>query len=307
MKHNADAVRFHFPFIKTSRYWLILSAVLLLVSIVSLVVQGFNLGVDFKGGVLTNYRFEQPVTVADIRSVYTAHGVNDVVIQEYAGSGGHEFKVTAPVMTDEERLAVQKDLEDKLGKLEILSQDQVSATVGSELRSRGIWAFVLATLMMILYMSIRFDVPYALAGVAGMIHNILILMGIFSVLRLPVDASFITAVLTAYGYSIHDSIIIFDRVRERLGLGLKEPLEETVNISINQTLSRTINTVVTVLLALLAMFFFAGESVHLLVLALIIGIVVGTYSTIFIANPIFIYLVKFMEKRGYRRRLARAS
>lgn len=302
----SDSARFHFPFMGWRRYWIATSAVLILATIVSLAVQGLNFGIDFTGGTLLDVKFKQPAQVAEIRGAYADQGVTDIVVQAFEGSGNREFKLTTPAIDEAKEKAALDSLGKKYGGYEVVSKDKVSPVIGSELRLNAIKAVGLATLGMIVYLTIRFEIRFAIAAIVAMLHDITLMIGTFSIFRLPVDTSFVVAVLTVYGYSVNDTIIIFDRIRERLKMRTKERLEDLINVSVNQTLSRTINTVATVILALLAVFLFGGESVHTLALALIVGIVLGTYSSIFIASPVYLYLVN-RQARGTRRRLARAS
>ncbi|MBE3590282.1 MAG: protein translocase subunit SecF [Firmicutes bacterium] len=307
-----NEARFHFPFMRWRKYWIGVSAAMLLVTVVALIINAatlgmpLNFGIDFTGGTLIDVKFGQPATLADIRAAYTAHGVHDIVVQAFESSHNREFKLTTPAIPEEQEKAIFDELGGKFGGYEIVSKDKVSPVIGAELRRDAVLAVGLATVAMIVYLTIRFEIRFAVAAIVAMLHDILLTVGAFAVFRLPVDTSFVVAVLTVYGYSVNDTIIIFDRIRERLHARRKEPLEELINVSINQTLSRTINTVVTVLLALLAVLVFGGSSVHVLALALIIGIILGTYSSIFIASPVYLYLVQRTERRAHGK-LARAS
>ncbi|MBX5475529.1 MAG: protein translocase subunit SecF [Clostridia bacterium] len=307
-----NEARFHFPFMRWRKYWIALSTVLLVVTVAALIVNTatlgmpLNFGIDFTGGTLVDVKFGKPAALADIRATYEAHGVRDIVVQAFESSGNREFKLTTPAISEDEEVKILEELGKKFGGYELVSKDKVSPVIGSELRRDAILAVGLATVAMIVYLTIRFEIRFAIAAIAAMLHDILLTVGTFAVFRLPVDTSFVVAVLTVYGYSVNDTIIIFDRIRERLHARRKEPLEELINVSINQTLSRTINTVVTVLLALFAVLIFGGSSIHVLALALIVGIVLGTYSSIFVASPVYLYLVQRSERRA-QARIARAS
>ncbi|MBX6350615.1 MAG: protein translocase subunit SecF [Clostridia bacterium] len=300
------ALRFRFPFMRWRRYWLLASAAAIAITIASLAVQSLNFGIDFTGGTLLDVRFGEPVGLAEIRAAYADKGVHDIVVQAFESSGGREFKLTTPAIDETVENEILSAVGGRHGGYEVVSKDKVSPVIGSELRLNALKAVGLATVGMIVYLTIRFEIRFAVAAIVAMLHDILLMLGAFSVFRLPVDTSFVVAILTVYGYSVNDTIIIFDRIRERLQMRTKEPLEELIDVSINQTLNRTINTVATVLLALLAVFLFGGASVHTLALGLIIGIVFGTYSSIFIASPVYLFLVQ-RTAHAARRRLARAS
>jgi preprotein translocase subunit SecF len=285
-------MRYRFRFMAHRRLFMGLSALLLLVTVVSLATRGLNFGVDFAGGLLIDYRYPQPVTVAAIRQVLDRHGLGDAEVQELGNSGGREYLVHTPPIPDEQRLALSQDMTKSLGA-EQISLNEVQPVIGRQLRTNALLAVGLATVLMVGYLALRFEWRFAVAAVLALLHDITLTVGLFSVFHLQVNSPFIAAVLTVYGYSMNDTVIVFDRIRERLHHRRRgESLAELIDASINSVLSRTINTVATVLLALLAVYFFGGRTTKDLALALLVGVSFGTYSSVFIASPIYLYLAE---------------
>ena len=248
-------------------------------------------------------KFNKSVTVVQVREVLTAHNLENSVIQ----LAGTERTDAAPnvlirtrVLNEAERKMVLDDFTAKLGKFDIMRIEKVGATIGSELARDSIIALLLSWLAMILYVSYRFEFKFGVAGILALVHDVLIVVGIFSILRLEMDSSFVAALLTIIGYSINDTIVIFDRIRENLKTMKKgETLPELVDKSIWQTMSRTIFTSLTVLFATAALYFLGGETTKTFSMALLIGFIAGTYSTVFIASPVWLA----WKERDERKRL----
>ena len=280
-----------------------LSLLVIGAGLVSAAIQGFNLGIDFTGGTLLDLKFNKSVTVVQVREVLTAHNLENSVIQ----LAGTERTDAAPnvlirtrVLNEAERKMVLDDFTAKLGKFDIMRIEKVGATIGSELARDSIIALLLSWLAMILYVSYRFEFKFGVAGILALVHDVLIVVGIFSILRLEMDSSFVAALLTIIGYSINDTIVIFDRIRENLKTMKKgETLPELVDKSIWQTMSRTIFTSLTVLFATAALYFLGGETTKTFSMALLIGFIAGTYSTVFIASPVWLA----WKERDERKRL----
>jgi preprotein translocase subunit SecF len=263
--------------------------------------QGFNLGIDFTGGTLLDLKFAQPVTVAQVRDVLKDHQLENSTIQ-LAATGQTEASpnvfIRTRVLEETERTAVLDDMQKKLGNFEILRIEKVGAIIGSELTRQAIIALVISWLLMIAYISYRFEYRFAVSGIIAIIHDILVVIGIFSLLHKEIDASFVAAVLTIVGYSINDTIVIFDRIRENLKTMRKgETMQELANHSIWQTMTRSIYTVLTVLFATAALYFFGGETTKNFSLALLIGFTSGAYSSIFNASPIWVTWKEWDERR----------
>lgn len=292
-----------FKWVERRNLWFLVSAVLIGISILSLAVQGLNLGIDFQGGILVRVQFEEPQTTAAVRQGLNAQTVDGVVQQVGDEAQGTEFNLRLPEMSDPDRQAVLDRLAESVGPFEVLSVDNVSPVIGAELRQAALWAVLVATIGMLLYITLRFEWRFALAAVVALIHDVLITLGFYSVFQLTVDVSFVAAVLTVYGYSINDTIIVFDRIRENLNRRRKESLTELLDASVDQVLARSINTSLTTLLAVTAVFLLGGVTIKGLALALMVGIIAGTYSSIFIATPIYSLLTG--ESDGIRQAAAR--
>ena len=291
-----------------------LSGLLLLITIVSLVTRGLNFGIDFTGGVVMDITTPAPTSEAAVRQVLSKFGQGGAVVQvitpvSLAGGvaapqnpqAAINFELTMSPMPDSEQAAILQGLRHRFGpKLAEDSVNEVTPIIGQELQTHAILAVLIATALMTVYLGIRFEfgeagsysgLKFALAAVIALLHDITLTIGLFSVLHLQVNSPFVAAVLTVYGYSMNDTIIVFDRIRERMKLKRREPLVDTIDVSVNQVLSRTLTTVATVILALLAVYFLGGASTRDLALALLVGVCFGTYSSVFIASPVFLWLV----------------
>ena len=275
-----------FSFIKLRKYCYILSLIVIIAGFISLGVQGLNLGIDFAGGSLIELKFEQSVAVEDVRSVLDESGLpQDSMVQE---SEGNVIMIRTEDLSQEESTKLLQSMEEEFGSYDMLRNESVGPTVGKELRNNAILALVIAFVLMVVYIAIRFELLTGLAAVSGVVHVILITVGLVSIFRLDVDSTFIAALLTIVGYSINDTIVIFDRIRENMGKRKKnEPLDELVNTSVWQTLVRSVNTGVSVILALLALLIFGGTTLKTFVVVMLIGIVVGAYSSIFVSSPLW--------------------
>lgn len=286
------------------RLWFALSLTMAGVALLALVGnrvttgRALNYGIDFTGGIIADLRFEQPTTTGALREALAERGLGESVIRS-TGESGREFLVTTRPLTEEDRRAVLNHLRDRVGPFEQLSLDVVTPVVGAELRRVALLGVLLATLGMLVYISLRFEWRFGLAAIVALLHDVFLTVGFFALFRLPVDTSFIAAVLTVFGYSINDTIIVFDRIRENLARQRKESLEDLVDRSVNQVLTRSVNTVVTTLLAIAAVYLFGGRTTKDLSLALIVGISFGAYSSIFLASPLYVAIVE-RARRGRR-------
>lgn len=286
--------RMPFHFIKLRRIWYIFSAVLVIPGLIFLFSQGLHLGIDFTGGNLMDLRFSQATSVEQVRGVLSGSGLGDSHIQQ---SGDTDFIIRTGELSEEQSANLVQALETNFGEFTILRNERVGPTIGRELLNKALGALVVASVLMIIYISWRFEFKQGLAAVLGLIHNVLVVLGFFSIFQLEVDSAFVAAILTIIGYSINDTIVIFDRIRENM-LNKKKGdlLENVINASLWQTLARSINTVLTVVMILVAMLLFGGTTIHNMVLALLIGIVCGAYTSICIASPLW-YEMKKLENR----------
>ena len=292
-----------FSIIAHRNWFFAFSLLLILVSLASLATQGLNLGIDFTGGTLIDLKFAKPVSVAEVRDVLKDYKLENSVVQLAATEktdAAPNVLIRTHVLSETERKSVLEGFAAKLGKFDIMRIEKVGATIGSELTREAIIALLLSWLMMIAYISYRFEFRFGVAGILSLVHDVLIVLGVFSILRKEIDASFVAALLTIVGYSINDTIVIFDRIRENLKAMKKgETLPEMVDRSIWQTMTRSIYTVLTVLFATGSLYFLGGETTKNFSLALLIGFVSGTYSSIFNASPIWV----LWKQRDERKRL----
>lgn len=274
------------------KIWYILSLVIIIPGLISLMFQGLNLGIDFAGGSVMQLKFAQQVDIADLREGLTEFDLGGSKIQVMDNDS---YQVKTIELSQEKQDEVINALTEKFGEVEILRNESVGPTIGKELRTAGLISLTLAILVIVLYISYRFELHFAIAAILSLVHDVFIVVAIFSILQLEVDSTFIAAVLTILGYSINDKIVVFDRIRENLSTVKKEDLAPLVNNSIIQSLTRSLNTSISTLILLVALFFLGGETTKLFVLAMIIGIVAGTYSSLCIASPIW-YEIKMRSK-----------
>jgi len=281
------------------------SAALIAVSLLSLLLQGGpNYGVDFAGGTLLHLRFRQPVKVGEIRSVFKGTKFDTVVVQDFGGSEG-EYLLRLP-QTDEALQGISESvvapLKAKFGTdaFELLRTESVGPRVGKVLRQKAILAVTFATIMMGIYIALRFQWRFGLGAALALAHDVIITIGALSVARMEFDLTIVAALLTVVGFSVNDTVIVSDRIRENMRKLRRQPMAGIVNISINETLSRTILTTGTALLVLVALFALGGGVIHGFAYTLIVGFTVGTYSSIFIASPVVLLFEKGSASRPRR-------
>jgi preprotein translocase subunit SecF len=260
---------------------------------------GVPLGIDFSGGTIVVAKFEQPVTVDQVRAALAASVPGESVIQSYGDEANHEILIRLP-MTEgaeegtalEERANAVIDAITKanLGKFEVISKELVGPVIGADLQRKGIYATLASIFGITLYIGLRFRFAFAIGAIAATFHDILVTLAFLFFAGYDLSLNVVAAILTITGYSVNDTIVIFDRVRENLRNKRRDPLEQVVNASVNQTLSRTIITAGTTFLAVLSLYLFGGEVLEGFAFTMLVGIISGTYSTIFIAAAIAILL-----------------
>ncbi|HPU68408.1 MAG TPA: protein translocase subunit SecF [Acetomicrobium flavidum] len=273
-------------FMKYRRLALLGSALLVLLSVVLLITRGLNFGIDFTGGMLLQLEFDSPVSVAEVRGSLDKIGFGGSVIQAYSEKG-----VLIRLKTDQEsdQKKIVNSLRESLGKnVKVLRTEVVGPVAGSQLRRSAILATSLALLAMLAYITFRFQFRFAVGGVVALVHDVIITLGIFSITYHEVSMPFIAGMLTLVGYSINDTIVVFDRVRENFKNLKQWGMVDLFNNSINQVLSRTINTSLTTLFPVITLFLWGGEVISDFSMALLIGIIVGTYSSVYIAGAIVV-------------------
>ena len=273
-----------------------ISAVLMLISIVAIGVRGLNYGLDFTGGVLVEASYEQPVDSNEVRKSLEDGGFPNAVVQSVGGSREVAIRLQSAstqqegVKADEVSKKVIDLLKAKRADVTIKRTDLVGATVGDELKSQGIIAVLFVMIGIMIYIAVRFEWRFAIAGVASEIHDTLIVLGFYAITQHDFDITVLASVLSVVGYSINDKVVVFDRVRELFRSSRRAEPVDVLNKAINSTLSRTIITAAFTGITMLALYFFGGPVVHGFALTMIIGIVVGTLSSIFFANPILLWL-----------------
>jgi preprotein translocase subunit SecF len=264
-----------------------LSALLILASIVSLATLKLNVGIDFTGGSIIEVGYQQAVDLQPIREALAAEGFGDAIVQHFGSASEVLIRLVPDEGKDKAELSSQiigllQNISDT--PIDVRRVDFVGPQVGEELTEDGGLAVLYALIAILIYVAFRFEYRFSLGAVAALVHDVVITLGLFSVLQLDFDLSVLAAILAVIGYSLNDTIVVFDRVRENFRKIRKKTALEVINISINQTISRTLITSFTTLLVLLSLSFLGGEAIHAFSTALIIGVVVGTYSSIYIAT-----------------------
>ena len=274
------------------RYAVVVSGVLLLVSVGSLLTRGLNLGIDFTGGTLIEVAYPQAVDLENVRPLLSKSGYDQAQVQYFGTSRDLLIYLPPQEGLDSAKLseAVFSKLRQGNPDVELRRVEYVGPQVGDELAIQGGLAMIYATFGILIYIMLRFHIRFAPGAVMALIHDVFITLGIFSVFQLEFDLTVLAAILAVMGYSLNDTIVVFDRIRENFRKIRKGTPQEIMNISVNQTLSRTVMTSSLTLLVVISLFMFGGEVIHNFSLALILGIVVGTYSSIYVASPVSLAL-----------------
>ncbi|GAW29208.1 MAG: protein translocase subunit SecF [Bacillota bacterium] len=281
-------------FVKTRLVWYIISLLIIVPGLVSLVWQGLNLGIDFTGGTLLELEYKQVPAIEQVRAALKEKGLGNAGIQ---AAEGNRILIRTVALAEKDRDEVLKAIREKTGDFNLRREDKVGPVIGKELLRNALLALGIAIVLMIIYISWRFEFWSGLSAIAALLHDVLVVIGVFSLLQLEVDSAFVAAILTIIGYSINDTIVIFDRIRENLLKRRKDQeVGDVINSSIYQTFGRTINTVLTVVFVLVAMLIFGGETIYNFVLAMLIGVLSGTYSSICTASPLWFDLRRFAKK-----------
>jgi preprotein translocase subunit SecF len=278
------------------------SLALILLGLVSLWYYGGpNYGVDFVGGTVVQVRFAQPAAISDIRQALAATDIENITVQDF-GQGGHEFLIRMPVAgSGTEGLSgqIQQGLAGKFGEqaFEVRRVETVGPKVGKDLRRKALLAVAFSMVMMGVYVALRFEPRFGIGAAVALFHDILITVGALSVMNMEFDLTVVAALLTVVGFSVNDTVIVCDRIRENMRKLRRDSLRTVINRSINETLSRTIVTNGTAILVVVVLLFLGGDVIHAFAFALLVGFIIGTYSSIYVASPI----VLLWEKEGRRR------
>lgn len=276
------------------KIWYTISLTVIAIGLLFLLINGLNLGIDFNGGTLMEFSFENNVSTEEIRGVLERIEIaEDSKIQQSESAGEHGIIIRAKTLESEDITAVENAISEEFETAEMLRTEMVGPTIGRELRINALLAMIAASIAIVAYISFRFEFRFAAVSIITLMHDVLITIGVFAILGREVNTPFVAALLTIVGYSINDTIVIFDRIRENMKLLHKVPFIEQANSAVVDTLPRSINTSVTTLIAILAIYFFGGASIQTFMLALFIGMFAGTYSSIFVASPL---LVTWQEK-----------
>lgn len=299
-----------FDIIGKRKIWYAISSLLIIASLFFMVTRGFNMGIDFTGGTIMDLRFEKVVNINDVRAVLNEYNLSNSTIQLSGESSSSTESENVMIRTvdleEQERKEVMAGLTDKLGSYQVLREEKVGATMGTELIMNAIYATIISWLLIIAYVSYRFEFKFGISAVLGLAHNVIIVLGAFALTQRQIDSSFVAALLTIIGYSINDTIVIFDRIRENLKLHFRKngDIVELVNTSIYQTMTRSIYTVSTVLFATFALYFFGGDTTKDFAFALLIGFFCGAYTSIFIASPLWVTFRRYSDKKRLAKRMA---
>ena len=280
-------------FLSKTKIGILFSSVLITFGLISLLInKGPNLSIDFTGGTVIRMEFNSNIKIDEIRSLLSTTSLNNAEITEIfeIGNSNKEFRIKTNMSEDigelnKKLLELLKDFNPEIRKIE-----NVGPKIGGELTMQAIYAICLALIMLMIYIGFRFDRFYAFGSVLAIIHDVLFTLSIFSILQLEIDLSIVAAFLTIVGYSLNDTIVIFDRFRENSKKDLDLELNDLANLSLNQTLSRTIITSLTTLVVVIILYYIGGEVIKYFAFALIVGVLVGTYSSIFVASPFMLYL-----------------
>ncbi len=285
----------NFSIVRNWKIFFAISIIFLLIGYGSMIVRGFNLGIDFTGGSIMDLKFEKAVQVSQVREVLSKHDMGGAIIQlesyDSAATEAQGVLIRTPVIADNDRTAIMQDMEKSLGKFDIRRVENVGATIGGELIQQAAIAIFLSWVLMVLYITIRFQLNFALAAIIALIVDVSVTLSWFSLLHLEIDSTFVAALLTVVGYSVNGTIVIFDRIRENLKVHRRtETVTDMIDNSIKSTLTRTIYTTITTLFAIVAIFLFGGETIHNFSFAMLVGCCSGAYTSILLAGTIWLFL-----------------
>jgi preprotein translocase subunit SecF len=290
----------NFDFIGFRRIAYAISLAMIVGSLVAVALRGLNYGIDFAGGTTVHVRFRDPVEIGRVREAIGKAAIRDITVQDFGGAR-NEFLVRVPEADPELKKGLAENVEKALreefgseGAYQVLRVESVGPRVGKDLRRRAILAVLASTVMMGIYITLRFELRFGIGAAAALFHDVIITVGALSLFAYEFDLNTVAALLTVVGFSVNDTVIVSDRIRENLRKSRREALPLVMNRSINETLSRTVLTNGTALFVVIALFLLGGDIIHGFAFALLVGFTVGTYSSIFVVVPI----VLGMERRG---------
>lgn len=282
----------NFDIVGHRKWWFCLSGLLVLIALICIIVKGFNFGIDFTGGTILDLKFAQPVTVAQVRTGLEQDGLQSSVIQlsgDTHEESGKEVIIRTRSLSSEEAQTITRHISAKVGKAEINRVETVGAVIGSEVTRNTILNVGLSFTILIIYMSIRFEHRIAFSAIAAIVHDIIVVLGVFALFHLEIDASFLAAILTVLGYSMNESVVIFDRIRENIHTHRRtDSFKVLANDSIRQTFHRSCYTLTTVLFCVASLYFFGGETTKNFALVMLVGFISGAYSSICVATSLWV-------------------
>lgn len=276
-----------------------LSSFLVIMSLASFAIKGINWGIDFSSGYIVQLKFEKEVNISEIRTTFENNGVTDSVMQSFGSNNEIIIKLKEDSNFNKE--SVNVFLLDTLSErfpYTILKLEFVGAQIGDELREKGEWAMLVALLSILVYIGFRFEFLFGIGAIIALIHDVVITLGIFSIFQIEFDLSVLSAILAVIGYSLNDTIVVYDRIRENINIIKSDSYLNILNKSISQTLTRTIITSLTTMFVLISLFILGGSAVEQFALAMMIGIIIGTYSSIFVASTSLYFLGANAEQRS---------
>lgn len=279
-------------FLKLRKFAMVLSILLIVGSITSFFTKGLNYGLDFTGGTLIEVGYEQDADIPNIHNQLEAIEIKGAVVQNFGSAQVVQIRMPQQDHIENAKVGDEVLAALRSGGLEVTKRDQsfVGPVIGEELKEKGGLAMIVALICIMIYVALRFEWKFSVGSVIALAHDVIIIVGFFSITAVEFDLTVLAALLAVIGYSLNDTIVVFDRIRENFLRMRKGSSEEVVNTSLNQTLSRTLMTSITTLLVLLALFFYGGQTIHSFAEALIVGVFIGTYSSIYVASPIALLL-----------------
>ncbi|HHX23285.1 MAG TPA: protein translocase subunit SecF [Thermoanaerobacterales bacterium] len=275
-----------YKIIEKKLVWLSISFIIIALGVFFVITRGFNWGIDFTGGNMLHINLHQQYELSLVRSKLENLDIKEFEARK-AGDKQQELILRTVNLPKEKEVEILDNLKQDWPQTELVRSESIDALIGKELQKQAIVALIIANIGMLIYITFRFEFKSAVAAILALVHDVLIVLSFYAITNVPIDSTFIAVVLTIVGYSINNTIVFFDRIRENLKIMSKTSFDDIANLSITQSLSRTINTSLTTLLTIGAMFLFGGETIKSFTLALIIGIIAGTYSSIFLASSLW--------------------
>ncbi|MGM0437208.1 MAG: protein translocase subunit SecF [Bacillota bacterium] len=280
------------------KIWYAISIAVILIGFTFLLFNGLNFGIDFTGGTILEFTFDNEVTNTEIRDTLSELDFSlDPQLQQTELDGKPGVIIKTEELNTDQITSVEQVLESKYSSTNMIRSDMVGPLIGKELRRNAIFAIIIASLAIVAYISMRFEFRFAIVAIITLLHDVSIVLGLFAIMQKEINTAFVAALLTIIGYSINDTIVIFDRIRENMKLMRRTPFVEKANTAVLDTLPRSINTSLTTLITILAIYFFGGASLKIFMLALFIGMFAGTYSSIFVASPLLVSWTQKITKK----------